>query len=95
MDGALADTADVPVGSALIITELQLVVTQPVAGEFFAYSAVCPHQGCLVREVREDTIVCPCHGSEFQLDGNVQRGPARRGLNPLAIRIEGTSIIPA
>ncbi|WP_333473381.1 QcrA and Rieske domain-containing protein [Lolliginicoccus lacisalsi] len=93
--GALADTADVPVGSAVILTEVQLVVTQPTAGEFYAYSAVCPHQGCVVREVREQTIVCPCHGSEFQLDGAVQRGPALRGLEPRAIRVEGTSIVPA
>lgn len=92
---ALADTADVPVGGGLIIADRQFVVTQPVAGEFLAYSAVCPHRSCLVREVRDETIVCGCHGSEFKLDGALQRGPALSGLSPRAIRIEGTSIFPA
>ncbi len=78
----LGPTSDVPVGSAKIYTDQQVVVTQPTAGKFDGFSAVCPHQGCIVGSVEGATIVCPCHGSTFALDGSVVRGPAPRGLTP-------------
>jgi nitrite reductase/ring-hydroxylating ferredoxin subunit/uncharacterized membrane protein len=38
----------------------------------------CSHRGCALHEGRleNDTIVCPCHGSTFRLDGSIVRGPA-------------------
>ena len=72
--------SSVPVGGGVIDADAQLVVTQPEAGTFEAFSAVCPHQGCLVSQVQDGLIVCPCHGSEFKItDGSVVRGPASRG----------------
>jgi cytochrome b6-f complex iron-sulfur subunit len=42
---------------------------------------VCTHRGCLVELDNEEQIyVCPCHGSEFRLDGTVLRGPAKEPL---------------
>ena len=53
-----------------------MVVTQPQAEQFVGLSAVCPHQGCLVNEVADQVIVCPCHGSQFSItDGSVVQGP--------------------
>jgi len=50
-----------------------------------ALSARCTHLGCTVT-IAEDgsSLVCPCHGSEFELDGTVRRGPAKHPLQPLA-----------
>lgn len=87
----LAKTADVPVGSALIVDET--VLTQPVAGEFKGFSTVCPHAGCNVAEVLETVIKCPCHGSEFTFDGAVAKGPATKPLTPKAISVQGDSIV--
>ncbi|MBX7434411.1 Rieske (2Fe-2S) protein [Mycobacterium sp. Y57] len=87
----LATTADVPVGSGVIVGET--VVTQPVAGEFKGFSAVCTHQGCLVNEIADGTINCPCHGSKFNLDGDVVNGPAEKPLNPVAVTVEGDNIV--
>jgi nitrite reductase/ring-hydroxylating ferredoxin subunit/uncharacterized membrane protein len=43
-----------------------------------ALSDTCSHRGCALHEgeLHADTIVCPCHGSTFRLDGSVVRGPA-------------------
>ena len=88
---ALANTADVPVGSGLIVNEV--VVTQPSAGQFMGFSAKCTHKGCLVDKVAEGTIDCPCHGSKFNLDGSVANGPADKPLEAVAVSVQGDSIV--
>ncbi|MCH9730016.1 MAG: Rieske (2Fe-2S) protein [Actinomycetia bacterium] len=87
----LTHTADVPVGSGVIVGTV--VVTQPVAGDFKAFSAVCTHTGCLLNEVADGTINCPCHGSKFSLDGAVLNGPAQRPLIAAPITVQGNSIV--
>ncbi|MEU9302703.1 Rieske (2Fe-2S) protein [Streptomyces sp. NPDC048269] len=78
---AIAKTADVPVGGGTVLKEEKLVVTQPKAGSFRCFTAVCTHQGCLVNKVENGTIDCPCHGSKFEAtDGAVAKGPATRPL---------------
>jgi Rieske Fe-S protein len=47
------------------------------------FSARCPHLGCRIGRVEGETLVCPCHGSRFHLDGRVAAGPAARPLQPL------------
>ncbi len=89
--GALTTTGDVPVGSGVIVGKT--VVTQPTAGEFKAFSAVCTHAGCLVNKVADGTIDCPCHGSKFSLDGQVVNGPAKKPLEPVNITVQGQSIV--
>lgn len=88
---ALATTADVPVGSGVIVGEV--VVTQPEAGDYKGFSAVCTHTGCLLNEIADGTINCPCHGSKFSLDGTVVNGPATKPLESVAIRVQGNSIV--
>lgn len=44
--------------------------------------AVCTHLGCLPKwNVQEDRFLCPCHGSQFALDGLYLAGPAPRSLD--------------
>jgi nitrite reductase/ring-hydroxylating ferredoxin subunit len=72
-----ATTADIPVGGGTVFPDEKVVVTQPTEGEFKAFSAVCTHQGCLVGQVADGTIQCPCHGSEFSIeDGSNVAGPS-------------------
>lgn len=87
----LAPTADVPVGGGVIVDDL--VLTQPTAGDFKGFSNVCTHSGCRVNEVSDGAIICPCHGSRFNLDGTVAEGPATQPLESKVIAVEGESIV--
>lgn len=90
---ALTTTKDVPVGGGTIFKEQKLVVTQPTAGQFKCFSAVCTHSGCTVGSVSNGTIDCPCHGSKFNVaDGSVAKGPATKPLPEQAIKVDGDSI---
>lgn len=92
----LVKAADVPVGGGTVITEKKIVVTQPQAGEFKAFSAVCTHQGCIVKDVSDGTINCPCHGSKYRVtDASVAAGPAPKPLAPQAITEKGGEILLA
>jgi Rieske Fe-S protein len=87
----LAKITDIPEGGGKVIGDV--VVTQPKAGEFKAYSSKCTHQGCAVKDVVEGTINCPCHGSQFNAaDGSVKKGPATAPLPPASITVVGDSI---
>ena len=91
---ALAATSEIPVGSGKIFTPEKVVVTQPVSGDFKAFSAVCTHMGCIVNQISNGTIDCPCHGSQFSIkDGSVVGGPAPSPLAAQAIRVSGERII--
>ncbi|MFF9864422.1 Rieske (2Fe-2S) protein [Streptomyces sp. NPDC013953] len=87
----IAKTADIPEGGGKVFG--QVVVTQPRAGEFKAFSAKCTHAGCAVKDVADGIINCPCHGSKFDAaDGSVKAGPATTPLAAASITVEGDSI---
>lgn len=51
----------------------------------YAISAVCPHLGCVVKQLPEARFECPCHGSKFNRSGEVFSGPSPSGLAWLEI----------
>jgi Rieske Fe-S protein len=52
-------------------------------------SAICPHEGCEVSwDQGANRFSCPCHESYFAADGARISGPARRGLDPLPMRVQ-------
>lgn len=86
----LVASADVPEGSGVILDDL--VVTQPEAGTFKAFSATCTHQGCKVSSI-DTSIHCACHGSQFSIsDGSVEVGPATEPLAETPISVEGGQV---
>jgi Rieske Fe-S protein len=84
----------IPVGGGVIYPNQAVVVTQPTAGVFKGFSAICPHQGCTVQQIAQGLIFCPCHLSTFSItDGSVKQGPAQTGLQPVAVKVVGTDVV--
>jgi cytochrome b6-f complex iron-sulfur subunit len=74
-----------PTGSVITLTQAQAALL-PTSDGFRAVSLVCPHLGCVVED-RKDRFVCPCHGSQFNLDGSLKKGPATQSLRPVSLQI--------
>jgi Rieske Fe-S protein len=92
----LARTTDIPVGGGRVLTDKKIVITQPQAGSFRAFTAICTHLGCIVNAVSGGTINCPCHGSKYSIvNGSVVNGPAPLPLAAVSITVQGTSIVQA
>jgi cytochrome b6-f complex iron-sulfur subunit len=50
----------------------------------------CPHLGCRVPEcMSSQWFECPCHGSQYNQVGEVQGGPAPRGMDGFAMEVQG------
>jgi Rieske Fe-S protein len=89
----ITPTSEVPVGGGVVNVDLAVVVTQPAAGDYKAFTAVCPHEGCLVSSVQANEILCACHGSRFSaVDGSVINGPATEGLAAAKVAVEGDAV---
>jgi nitrite reductase/ring-hydroxylating ferredoxin subunit len=90
----LATTDEVPVGGGVVLADAGVVVTQPTAGEFKAFTAVCTHQGAALDKVADDGIECPLHGSRFSVaDGSPTAGPATDPLGEVPVTVEGDRIL--
>ncbi len=64
----------------------RLAVYKEESGMVRAFSAVCPHLGCVVQwNGDEKSFDCPCHGSRFTKEGEVINGPAISGLKEVQI----------
>ncbi|MCX5210333.1 Rieske (2Fe-2S) protein [Kitasatospora sp. NBC_00240] len=86
--------SEVPVGGGKVFREKKIVVTQPTEGQYKAFSAKCTHAGCIVDQVKNNEILCPCHGSRFSItDGSVQgTGPAPTPLPSYQVAVEGGTL---
>jgi Rieske Fe-S protein len=81
----------IPVDGALVYRESRVAVMR-TADEIYALNLTCTHLGCTVN-ITPNGIVCPCHGSTFNRDGEVLSGPASRRLERLEVRIEGDDVV--
>ena len=53
-----------------------------------AVSSICTHRNCKLRPQKDQSFLCPCHGSTFDPEGKVMRGPARRDLPRFETRVD-------
>ncbi|KPC78041.1 Rieske (2Fe-2S) protein [Streptomyces sp. NRRL S-4] len=89
----LAKTSDIPEGGGMVFADKGVVVTQPTAGTYKAFSSKCTHQGCAVKGIADGVITCPCHNSTFDATtGEATGGPATVPLPEKQIRVANGSI---
>jgi len=51
--------------------------------ETSVFSSHCTHLGCTISSIENDMLVCPCHGSRFNLEGKPTKGPAFKSLEKI------------
>lgn len=85
--------ADYPDGTVRFNREQRTYVIGGLGG-VYALAAVCTHLGCVTRYLSDENIIaCPCHGSRFDLEGNVIQGPAPRPLPWLEVQIDSADTL--
>jgi Rieske Fe-S protein len=91
--GKAYQASDIPVGGGKVFGADDIVVTQPTAGVFKAFSATCTHQGFIVGNVQGGTINCFHHGSKYNdATGAVVAGPAPAPLPAKTVAVSGGTI---
>lgn len=68
------------------------LLVAPAGSAFHVVTAHCTHRGCVVEESAAGWS-CPCHGSQFAVDGSVTHGPAKQPLGSPPARVEGDSLV--
>ena len=67
------------------------VVVLNVGNSYRAFTSICTHEGCIVTGYSNQRMVCPCHGSEFDLSGQPVAGPAPSPLREFAVALNTTA----
>ncbi|MBZ5586049.1 MAG: ubiquinol-cytochrome c reductase iron-sulfur subunit [Acidobacteriia bacterium] len=77
----IGSPADFPFGPPTFLADEKIFVFRDGEKGFAVASAVCTHLGCTVNYFPSDRrFHCPCHGSVFSSEGEVQHGPAPKAL---------------
>ena len=89
-DDPVAQLSDVPSGGGLVVGDV--VITRD-GDTVQAFSATCTHQGCIVSDVTDGEIHCPCHGSAFDATtAAVVTGPATRPLPVIGVEVRDGAV---
>lgn len=97
MDIELASTKDFTLKNMIgVEKEGKFILIAHVDGSYYAIGDICTHMGCNLSdgELVGDTVVCPCHGSEFNVKtGEKVKGPAKDPEPSYSLKVEGDKII--
>jgi glycine/D-amino acid oxidase-like deaminating enzyme/nitrite reductase/ring-hydroxylating ferredoxin subunit len=81
--GEVESAREIATGQGAILRDgtTKLAAYRDDEGELHVLSAVCTHLGCIVSwNGAEKSWDCPCHGSRFDITGEVLHGPASKPL---------------
>jgi len=84
-DFDLGPASNYPPGARTVLPDIPALLVHTESG-FSAISLVCTHLGCTV-ESKPEGFACPCHGSRFNPQGKVTRGPANKPLHTLRVEV--------
>ncbi|MGM0532782.1 MAG: ubiquinol-cytochrome c reductase iron-sulfur subunit [Bacteroidota bacterium] len=75
------------------VYENDIIIAYLGDDEYFALSKICTHNQCTVEyNEGKELLECPCHGSEFEIDGDVASGPAEDPLKEYNTELDGQTL---
>jgi cytochrome b6-f complex iron-sulfur subunit len=83
------------VGSLAIVGAEAVCIGRDTGG-VYAMTLTCTHAGCDIGQrgtVSADGLVCDCHGSAFDANGNVTRGPATQPLDHFGVTVDANGTL--
>jgi Rieske Fe-S protein len=84
---AAGNVSDLQLGTLRAVPNEALILGRD-AGGVYAMSAACTHESCPVSVAgASHQLSCPCHGSLFDANGAVERGPAQASLPHYLVEI--------
>jgi cytochrome b6-f complex iron-sulfur subunit len=92
---AAGNISTVPVGTLTAVSGEAVAIGRDAQG-LYAMTLICTHEGCDMSSegsVSEQGVDCNCHGSQFDADGNVLRGPAQTPLQHYAVTVDSAGAI--
>ncbi len=93
----LASTNDAKPNSMMGVTvNDKKILLANVNGSYYAIDNVCTHRGCQLSKgkLQGETVVCPCHGSTFDLKtGNFAKGPTKKPEPTYELKVENNDIM--
>ena len=93
----LASTNDAKPNSMMGVTvNDKKILLANVNGSYYAIDNVCTHRGCQLSKgkLQGETVVCPCHGSTFDLKtGNFVKGPTKKPEPAYELKVENNDIM--
>ncbi|MGW3951724.1 Rieske 2Fe-2S domain-containing protein [Streptomyces sp. NPDC004752] len=90
----LGAESEVAEGGAQLYRDHNVVVSRDAQGKLKAYSTICTHAKCPINKLEGTTLICPCHGSEFDaMTGKVVQSPATEPLAELPVKASGGKLI--
>lgn len=81
-------TLTVPWNTAQEVHFYEPAIAVNHADRVAVFSSKCPHMGCRINRSEGQQLVCGCHGSRFDINGNAVQGPATRSLEPLPFTLD-------
>ena len=74
--------------------EGKILVVRGDDGSLHAVAATCTHAGCdVLYDPKLGHVRCPCHGSEFGLDGTNIKGPAKEPLKAYKVAARNGRVV--
>lgn len=82
-------------GSAYLkIREMEILFIRESEDSIKALNPICTHKKCTVEHNAElRMLVCPCHGSMYDLNGKVAKGPAEKDLSTYEATLSDGKIV--
>jgi Rieske Fe-S protein len=89
-DVAAGNVSSLPVGSLRALPSAPACIGRDANG-VYAMTLTCTHAGCDMGQsgsVSSQGLFCGCHGSQFDANGGVVRGPATQPLDHFAVSVD-------